>query len=317
MRLYLIIILLNTLSFGSYAIQVPVSHDTWLKQPEPHLLDSVAAATIARQKFASDSLSMLYIQRPDPLRKNQFVESMMKDHVYKGYGFLDIKKRSNKDLGTGLARKSHDNWIIAVVVCILLYTAFLRLTLTMDINTIVQSFYNKQLSAPPDNDNKMLSIWAFLGLLLLFGLTFGLFLYQLSAYYQVYYPVGGFALFISFSAIIIFLFCLILLLLKLIGFVFAINQVVDRYIAILCFTYFAIAFIFLPVIVCLCLITAQLIPIILFMAMLLSGAILVWLYLRNSLIIISNVHFSKLYLFVYLCALEICPILILMKALNI
>ncbi|MES2429170.1 MAG: DUF4271 domain-containing protein, partial [Bacteroidota bacterium] len=30
-----------------------------------------------------------------------------------------------------------------------------------------------------------------------------------------------------------------------------------------------------------------------------------------------NFRFHKFYLFIYLCALEICPILILIKALNI
>ncbi|RZJ66895.1 MAG: DUF4271 domain-containing protein [Flavobacterium sp.] len=281
------------------------------------LLDSVAAASVARHQFVSDSLAMIYIQHQDPLRKNQFVEEMLKNNVYKGYGFLDIKTRSKAGLGMGQVRKIRDSWMLGIVAGLLLYAALLRLFLTRDIGNIVQSFYDKQLSSPPDNDTKTLSLWAFLGLLILFGLTFGLFLYQISAYYQVYYTVGGTALYFSLAGGVVLLFCLKLLLLKFLGFVFSINKVVDRYITILCFTYFAITFVFLPVVVCLCLLTVQLIPFILLIAILLTAAILVWLYLRNSLIIISHFQFSKFYLFVYLCALEICPILILMKALNI
>jgi hypothetical protein len=40
-------------------------------------------------------------------------------------------------------------------------------------------------------------------------------------------------------------------------------------------------------------------------------------YVRSTLNLISNFTFPKIYLFVYLCALEICPVLIMIKALNL
>lgn len=325
MRFYLVVILLSAFSFCSYAMQDSVStapRDTTARRYRPQqqqydLLDSVAAADVARQQHISDSLAMVFIQKPDPLRKNQFVEEMMRTQLYKGYGFLDIKSRSGKSLGMGMAREVKDNWIIAVILGLLLYTAFLRITLRKDISNILQSFYNKQTNSPVDADSSFISFRAFLGLLVLFGLTFGLFLYQLSGWYQVYYSLGGGALFMALTGVVISLLGVKVLLLKFLGFVFDINQVINRYISILCFTYFSIAFVFLPVTICLTLVTAQLVPIVLLMATISAGAILVWQYLRNSIIVISNFRFSKFYLFVYLCALEICPILILIKALNI
>jgi hypothetical protein len=311
MRLYIILVLLNALSFGSYAMQDSVAtlRDTTVRKYRPRqqqfgLLDSVAAADAVRQQFVSDSLAMLFIQKPDPHRKNQFVEEMMSTQVYKGYGFLDIKPRDGKSLGMGQARKTRDNWAIGVILFLLLYTAFLRIALSKDISNIFQSFYSKSSSASPaDEDSVPISFRAFVGLLVLFGLTFGLFLYQLSNWYHVYNPLGGFLLFIALSGVAVLLLGLKLVLLKFIGFVFAISEVVDRYIAILCFTYFSITFVILPVTVCMSLLTAQLVPVILLMAMVLAGAILVWQYLRNSIIIISNFRFSKFYLFV----VSLCP----------
>ena len=105
--------------------------------------------------------------------------------------------------------------------------------------------------------------------------------------------------------------------LQFIGFVFDVNKVVGEYISILYLTYFNIAFVFLPLTLCFCLLSAQFAPYILIVAFILVVVIFIWQYLRSSVNIISNFRFHKFYLFIYLCALEICPILILIKALNI
>jgi hypothetical protein len=166
-------------------------------------------------------------------------------------------------------------------------------------------------------DDAQINFWAFTGLFLLFGLTFGLFLYQWAAYKGIYYSVSGFRLFTSFVVIILLLFAVKFLVLKFVGFIFDIQKLVTEYVSVLYLTYFNIAFVFLPVTVCFSLLAAQFIPVLLTIAIVLIVIILTWLYLRSSVNIISNFRFHKFYLFIYLCALEICPVLILIKALNI
>jgi len=61
----------------------------------------------------------------------------------------------------------------------------------------------------------------------------------------------------------------------------------------------------------------QYIPYLKFFTALAITVIFAWQYLRNSVNIISSFRFHKFYLFIYLCALEICPVLILIKALDI
>jgi len=186
-----------------------------------------------------------------------------------------------------------------------------------DIKNVFQSFYSKRTLALAGKEEGQINFWAFTGLYLLFGLTFGLFLYQLASYKGVYYSVSGFRLFISLSFIIIILFAVKFLVLKFIGFIFDIHKLVAEYISILYLTYFNIAFVFLPVTLCFSLLGAPYIPYLLAVALLLIVTIFTWLYLRSSVNIISNIRFHKFYLFIYLCALEICPVLILIKALNI
>jgi len=286
-------------------------------RPQQHMafLDSVAMATQLRQQFVEDSLATMFIM-PDSNRVNLYTDYIINHELYKGYTFLDIPFNSKRKTGYGHNRQSRDPWIIAIIIGLLLYTAFLNLTLGTEIKSIFQSFYSTR-SSMMDKEERGINLWAFIGLFILFGLTFGLFLYQLAGYNGVYYSISGMQLFVALSLIIISLFALKFLLLRFLGFLFDINNIVGEYITTLYLTYFNIAFVFLPVAVCFSLIAAQLIPYLLAVALILIVVIFIWIYLRSSVNIISNIRFHKFYLFIYLCALEICPILILIKVLSL
>ena len=281
------------------------------------LLDSVAAAMHARKLFVADSLAMRYIHAPDSTSNTEFADSLLAHTLYKGYGFLDIHLKSKSLVKDGHVRPLRDPWIIIIIICLLLYTAILNIALNKDISYVLQSFYSKRILSQAGKEEGFVSPWAFLGLFLLFCLTCGLFLYQLAAYNGVYYIVGGSRLYISLTILIIILFALKFLVLKFLGFVFDIGRLVSEYLNILHLTYFNLAFIFLPVVLCFSMLSSLYIPALLIVTLIIIIIIFAWQYLRSSVNIISTFRFHKFYLFTYLCALEICPILILIKALNI
>jgi hypothetical protein len=281
------------------------------------VLDSVIFATAAHKKFIEDSLAFQYIKYPDSTISKEYARQYVHDNMYHGNGFLDIPFKSKSTLGNGHVRHTRDQWIITIIIGLLLYTAILNIVFNKDIKNVFLSFYSKRAIVQANKDDIQINFWAFAGLFLLFGLTFGLFLYQLAAYKSIYYSISGFRLFSSLVLIILLLFAGKFLVLKLIGFVFDIQKMVTEYVSVLYLTYFNVAFVFLPVTVCFSLLAALFIPILLLVAIILIVVILIWLYLRSSVNIISNFRFHKFYLFIYLCALEICPILILIKALNI
>jgi hypothetical protein len=283
-----------------------------------NVIDSVAAVMAARQKFVDDSLSMQYIRYPDSNRVNQMSRSIINDTslFYKGYGFLDIQLANKSVVKEGTDRQKRDPWTIGVIICLLLYAGILNFVMDKDIDIVFRSFYNKR-SVQSGKEESLLNSRAFLALFVLFGLISGLFIYQVSVAKGRYYPISGFQLFAFLSVIIVVLFALKLLVLRFIGFIFNVNKVVGEYISILYLTYFNIAFVFLPLTLCFCLLPPKFTPAILIVALVLAIVIFVWQYLRSSVNIISNFRFHKFYLFIYLCALEICPVLILIKALNI
>jgi hypothetical protein len=278
-------------------------------------LDSVAMATQKRQQFVSDSIATMFVF-PDPNRPDQYIAYLLKNNLYKGYTFLDIPYKPKRNLGYGRNRANRDPWIIVIIAGLLVYTALLNITMNADIKSIFRSFYS-QRTVQIDKDDRGIHAWTFIGLFILFALTFGLFLYQLAAYNNVYYSISGAQLYSALALIIISLFSFKFLLLKIIGFLFDIDNIVSEYITTLYLTYFNIAFVFLPVILCFSLLAAPFIPYLLGAAFVVIVIIFVWIYLRSSVSIISNFRFHKFYLFIYLCALEICPVLILIKVLNL
>jgi hypothetical protein len=280
------------------------------------LLDSVANALAHHEQFVGDSLSMVFVKKPDSLRHNQFLDSMLKTRVATDYGFFKQARQRMGILREGRSRRTRDQWVIVIIVSLLVYMAMLNRVMSKDVSNVLQSFYNNRILSQVSKEEGILNSWTFLGLFILFGFTFGLFLYQLTAYFDVFYRISGIELFGSFAFLIIVLFAVKLLLLRFLGFVFNINRLVGEYISILYLTYFNITFVFLPVSLCFSLLAAQYIPYVLGLALVLVVVIFVWQYLRSSVNIISSFKFHKFYLFTYLCALEICPILILIKALN-
>ena len=280
------------------------------------LPDSAAIAKEKHEQFLADSFAMRWLMI-DSLHHYSILKSVSDSSFADINLLLKIPSEQNKQLRTGDARSYRNPWLIATIIGLLMYTALLNLFLGKDLKVVIQSFYNKQAASQLDKEGGIINSWAFIGLFVLFSLTFGLVLYQLTVFYGATYSLTGFQLFIFLSVLISLLFALKFFLLKFIGFVFDVNKVVSEYIAILNLTYFNIAFVLLSVAICFSLISSRYIPGLLIFTLAVIAIIFAWQYLRNSVNIISNFRFHKFYLFVYLCALEICPILILIKALNI
>jgi len=308
---------------GSYAQQDTLSlnqGDTSLLNRSGHLpfLDSVAQAMQRQQQEVQDSLATLYIRPADPMRPNQLVDTILKDYTYHGRNFLDIHDKAKSKLKEGSSRPSRDRWVIGLIMALLIYTAILNRVMSKDVESVWHSFYSKRVLAQVSKEESMINSWTFFALFLLFAMTFGLFLYQFSIYRHVYYTTfSGFPLFVSLTLIILVLFAVKFVIVRFLGFVFGISKLVNEYLSVSYLTYFNIAFVFLPVAVCFCLLNEHLMRYVLVAAYVLIAAIIVWQYLRSSVEIISNILFHKFYLIVYLCALEICPVLILIKALDI
>ncbi len=276
------------------------------------------SAALVKQQLHSDSLARFFITPPDSNRVNQFTDSVIKANLYTGYAFLDLHYKPVKTVvQTGKMRNYRSRWMLAVMLGLLLYTGLLNRFLNKAIGDIIQSFYNKRMLAQFSKEENLINSWSFILLFLLFGATIGLLFYQIVAYYNRSYIDDGWQLYLGFTFAIIVFFILKIVVLRILGLIFNIRSLVKEYISVLYLTYFNLTFISLPLVVSFGLIADSLKPAILLISGFLILMVLFWQYIRSSINILSVYRFSKVYLFIYLCALEFCPVFILVKALKL
>ncbi|MCY1540862.1 hypothetical protein D9M68_765280 [compost metagenome] len=126
----------------------------------------------------------------------------------------------------------------------------------------------------------------------------------------------GFQFFISVSALIILLYAFKIVTLRLLGFFFNIQKPINMYISVLYLSYFNAALLFMPLVIGFALSPIKYGEIYIILAILLSAIIFVIQLVRAGVNILSQYRFSKVYLFLYFCTLEICPILVLIRAIG-
>ena len=269
-------------------------------------------------KAVGDSLSMVWIKAPDPNRPNLFLDSLIKVYTVKDFDFgawaKNFKKKDDR-YNEGKLRPKRDSWVIFVIILLLLGFGLLKKTFPKHIDSIVESFYNNRMLTQISKESNLFSSWPFLFFYILFGFTIAMFLY-LSGKYMQLDDFDGFDWFIALTALVIGIFTAKIVLLRILGFLFDLGKMVKEYTSILYLSYFNAALLFLPLVVVFSLTPYRFAGIITYLAIILVAFIFIFQFIRAGALILSNYQFPKVYLIIYLCALEICPLLILLKALR-
>lgn len=278
----------------------------------------IDSAAKARTAFLRDSLTYSYL-KPDPNRANQFTDSLLKEVlVIDSYLLTPAKsvKIKKNNYGFGEIIPKEPLWFLLTSILLIVFFGIIKILFKKEVDLIFRAFFdNRTLSQLNKEDNVFVS-WQFLFLYLTFALTVGLFacliLYKASASG----PATEFTIFLLVSLFAFVFFGIKILILRLLGLVFKVQKLVKDYTNIIYLTYFNVLFILLPITFCLSLINIQEQYYLFWGVLALFSAIVAFQYLRITFNIILNYRLSKLYLILYLCALEICPILIFAKTIN-
>ena len=323
--------------FGFFCVLIFLQGTAWaqsdtsllnlrLAPPDPSELrnavdsaEQVFKLSLEDSLFRADSLAMLWIKAPDPNRPNRFVDSLINLYKVENFNFAVWAKKFPKKsvrFNEGKSRATGEKWVIISILCMVLFFAILKNAFSKELGLIMESFYNNRTLNQISKEDNLFSSWPFLFLYLLFGLTIGMFLYLSGKLFQPETHYKGFEWFLILSALVIGLFTLKIVVLRILGFFFGIQKLVKEYVAILFLSYFNAALIFLPLIIAYSLTPATYAGIYTYLAVFLVILIFSIQFIRAGTNVLTTYHFSKTYLFIYLCALEFCPILILIKALR-
>ena len=300
------------------ATRLPLQPDSLAAARRAALLDSLKAREDS-VRAVRDSLSMIYLKAPRPDRPNPFLDSLLEVNTVKDLDFVGWAKQFPKKtsrVNEGKLVPKREPWVIFSVLFLVAFFAVLKNAFPKELDSMLQSFYDNRMLGKVSQEDNVLGSRPFLFFYLLFGLTIALFLYLVGKYLQLEYSSEGFEWFLILAALIMGLFALKILVLRLLGILFDLGKVVKQYSTILYISYFNAAFVFLPLVVGFSLASYRWGIFFCYAALLLVGAVFLFQVLRAATLILSEYQFSKVYLIIYLCALEICPLLILVKALR-
>jgi hypothetical protein len=297
--------------------------DSVVQARVPKLADSVGrvqnVANSDSLKRVSDSLAVMYIKYPDPNRKNRFIDSLMQLYQVKNLDFIAWAKQFGRPInhdGEGKLRKHGQSWVLVVILCLVLGFAVLRIAYRNDINMLMNAFFDHRFLAQQTSAGGFFTSWPFMLLFVLFGFTIGMYLYLIGSYLQLSYAFSGVEWYVILSLLIMGLLILKVYVLRFLGFVLMVQKAVRVYTSILFLSYFHAALLFLPLIVAFSLSSSAYAVLFIYAGMAIALFITVFQAIRGAIHVLSHYPFSKLYLFIYFCALEICPMLVLIKVLR-
>src|SRR5690606_3697887 len=212
---------------------------------------------------------------------------------------------------------SRERWVMAAIGLLLLLLGLVRVSFPNEVVSIIQAFYNDRMLLQINKEDTLYSSWSFIFLYVLFGFAMGLFIYVCNLYY---YEKGsyqsGVETFLGISIFVMLLFILKIIVTRFLGVVFDVRRIVREYVSILYLSYFNAALVFLPVVLILSLVPQSQMVWIIPTALILVLGLFIFRFVRTATSVLTNHRLSKFYLFVYLCCLEIAPVLILVKVLG-
>jgi hypothetical protein len=208
-------------------------------------------------------------------------------------------------------------WILGIIAFLLVLFAILKNTFAKQLSVVIQSFYSNRALTNLNKEENLLTSWSFLLLFIQFGFTIGMFFYLVAQYKGIPDVKDGFKFFFVISVATIVLYLLKILILRLIGTIFNIQKPLNEYVSILYLSYFNASLLFIPLVISFALSPLKYGSVYIALGITLLVLIFAFQFVRAGINILSQYRFPKVYLILYFCTLEICPILILIKAIGL
>lgn len=208
-------------------------------------------------------------------------------------------------------RKVRPGWQLLMLASLWILAALLVRFFRKDLRDLFEGFVTNRLINQTIREPGMLNSPAALLLLLLGGLSFGALLYFIVPSEQAPVPYKGPELYGFFAGLTILYFLTRVFLLRLTGFIFGLKEFVNSYLYIL-YTATGTASFLIPILVLARLLGPPALAGLSIPAMQIVFLLFfVYQYSRGIWYLVSTFQFPKIYLILYLCGFEICPLLIL------
>lgn len=242
------------------------------------------------------------------------VKSTGKQDLYFG---MDTVHSNTKPgvLLEGTEKNYRPAWILLIVFILFLILGVLRIVFPVELKIIVDAYYKERLLLQVSKEDNLATSWPYIFLYAVFSLSLGLFVVVIvSSFGDKNYLT--FENFLKNSGFVAFLFIAKILIIRFVSFVFQLEKIVREYIAILYLVYFNSMFFLMPFLLAVVFIPANYFKSISIIYICLVIILFSYRFLRTALHLFGHFKFSIFYLILYLCSLELAPILILVRSLS-
>ena len=223
--------------------------------------------------------------------------------------------RDELPIKPGNIKYSRPIWVLFLTFLLFLVLGVLKIVFPVEVRTIVEAYYRERLLLQVSKEDNLATSWPYIFLYVLFSLSLGLFVViVLSSFGQGKYLT--FENFLKNSLLVGVLFIAKILIIRFISFVFLLDKIAREYIAVLYLVYFNSMFCLMPFLLAAVFVPSSYLPLLLIIYVVFVVLLFAYRFLRTAIHLFSNFKFSIFYLILYLCTLEIAPILILVRALN-
>ncbi|HEY0272823.1 MAG TPA: DUF4271 domain-containing protein [Chitinophaga sp.] len=207
------------------------------------------------------------------------------------------------------------DWLVYIMLAVTLILGIIRMVYQKYFNDLFRAFTNPTLSQRQLKDQLSQSPFPNFLLNIFFAISLGVYLF-LVMYRQQY--ISGYNPLMLIPALILLVAAIYFVkyvVLRLCGWLFGNEELVDAYVFILYLVNKVTGVVLLPFLVILAFCSPEVARFFLYISIIFIVLLIVYRYIRSYSLVKQYLSFSKLHFFLYLCAFEVAPVLILTKVL--
>lgn len=277
-------------------------------RPQTHKVtaDSLHVADSLRR--VADSLAVAALPRVNPY--DTVLQRLAKTNRY-----LQTEGKTPEYDINPLRPDPGQDWLVYLVGGVLLLLGVIRTAYLKYFSDLFRAFFNPTLSQRQLKDQLSQSPFPNFLLNFFFAISMGLYLYLLM--YRLNYPTNAIAwmLIPGLMLLVGIIYLVKFVVLRFCGWLFGNEELIDAYVFILYLINKVLGIMLAPFLVILAFCTPEIAGTSLYISIFFIVLLVVYRYVRSYSLIRQHLSFSKLHFFLYLCAFEVVPVLIITKVL--
>ncbi len=207
------------------------------------------------------------------------------------------------------------DWLVYLMGGVLLVLSVVRLSYRKYFSDLFRAFFNPTLSQRQLKDQLSQSPFPNLLLNIFFSIALGLYLYLVLYRQQVFPQAEPWLLIPGLVALVAIVYGIKYVMLRFCGWLFGNVELADAYIFILYLINKILGVLLVPFLVIMAFCKPEIARTFLYISIFFIILLIVYRYIRSYSLVRQYLSFSKLHFFLYLCAFEVAPVLILTKVL--